>query len=175
MPLFTDSPDEAGHAGRDPGAHARREADVLLSPTRKHWNEGEGLEPYPTGQESKAGHGASTLLQATGHRPRATGHFITTHHVLRTTYPQGGKRVHPYDEMTQHEPRAATTGHEPRATCRCFVIPAKRAFGPCEPFRTGIASVARGRRNRKRRWRRANDSGEEQTTTATKQRPNLDL
>ncbi len=146
------------------GAHAGREANVLLSLTRKCWNVGEGLEPYPTGQESKAGHGASTLLRATGHeplavpspsprttyhalrtrradtrvrpcdeithitsqshRPRATGHFITTHHAprtthhaLRTTYPQGGHTGPPLRR------------HKPQATCRRFVIPAGRAFG----------------------------------------------
>ena len=118
------------------GARAGREAYVLLPLTRKCWNVGEGLEPYPTGQESKAGHGASTLLQATGYEPLAIPSHHTTHHVLRTTYPQGGKRVRPCDEITHitsqsHMPRATghfiTTYHVLRTTHH---VPAGRQAGP---------------------------------------------
>ena len=38
---------------------------------------------------------------------QATGHLITTYYVRRTTYPQGGKWVRPYDEMN-HKLRATS-------------------------------------------------------------------
>ena len=106
------------------GAHAGIEADVLLSLTRKHWNVGEGFKPSPTGYEPKTELGVST-----GHRTRATGHRITTHHELRTTYTQGGHTGPPLQrDDPYHEQRAATTGNEPQGTCRFS------SFQPSEPL-----------------------------------------
>ncbi len=64
--------------------------------------------------------------------PRVTrcGPSRHLHHELRTTYqaPRSGHTGPPLRrDNTRHESRAATTGHKPRATGRCFVIPAKRA------------------------------------------------
>ena len=140
MPLFPRFPGRGGILPPRSGAHAGREAVVLLLQACKCWNVGEGLRPSPTGRKPEAGHGAST-----GHRPQAVSHEPSRHHhVPRTTYQQGGHTGPPLRrDSTRHESRTATTGHEPRATCRYFAVPTKRAFGSREPVQTGAVSVAR--------------------------------
>jgi len=80
---------------------------------------------------------------------------FTTHYEQRTTNLRGGHTGPPLRrDKTHHESRAATTGFKPQATYRCFVIPAKRAFGSAgrNPDRRAVY-VAR-RRRKKRWWRR---------------------
>jgi len=97
------------------GAHAGREADVLLSLTCKCWNVGEGLKLSPTGQELKAGHGASTLLQATCYEPQAIPSPSTTNYVPRTR--RGGPACPPLrrdkPQAKCHKPLAAISSFQP--------------------------------------------------------------
>ena len=69
------------------------------------------------------------LLLATGYESRAIPSPRTTNYAPRTR--RADTWVRPYDEMTHHKPQA---------TCRCFVIPAKRAFGSRELVQTGAVS-----------------------------------
>ena len=116
MPPFPDSPGEAGPTSCDPGSMRR-------------------VAPSP-GLQSIANYGP----QATGHRP--SSRHLTTHHVLRTTNPRGG---HAGPPLRHRKQRAATTGHEPQATCRFFVIPAKRV--------PRLARAGPDQRSLRRSWR----------------------
>ena len=96
--LNTDSLDEAACRPRS-GVHAARTAKTLSPSSRSRRR--------PVRNE----------LRATGHPVT-----FTTHYEQRTTNPRGGHMGPP---LRQDKPQA--TSCKPQATCRCFVIPAKRA------------------------------------------------
>ncbi len=114
MPLFR-LPGRGRPARPSYGAHAGREADVLLSLTCKCWNAGEGLKPSPTAREPKAWHGASTFLQATCYEPQAIPSPSTTNYVPRTR--RGGHACPPLrrdkPQATCHKPLAAVSSFQP--------------------------------------------------------------
>ncbi len=97
LPPFPDSPDEADWPGRDPGPMPEEKPGLCICPTSTL--ERRGFQSFPYGRAPK-----TELAVSTGHRPRATGHPITTYYVPRTTYPQGGHTGPPLRRNnTRHE------------------------------------------------------------------------
>ena len=98
---------------------------------------------------------ANRNQRVTGHEPQAirSSSPRTTYHEPRTSR---GKH-------TDLPLRRDDTHHEPRATCRCFVIPAKRTSDSREPIQTGTASAARGGCRRQRRRRGASAALQKQS------------
>ena len=139
---FLDSPDEAGQPDREPGPMPEEKPRSSCRRHVKRWNVGEGLKPSPTAREPRTEHGVST-----GHRPRATGHPITTYHVLRTTYyaprtHRADTPVRPYDGIKRapsHEPQPQATSYKPQAAVSSF-----QPSEPVGPARSpSLAGVAR--------------------------------
>ncbi len=107
------------------GPCRKRSRGYVSAPCRR-WNVGE-FQSFPYDRGPKTEHGVST-----GYRPRATGHPITTHHELRTTYPHGGYMGPPL--RRDNTPRVTTTGHELQATGFLFLL------GPGTPAFVGVSS-----------------------------------